>query len=116
MLLFGSRCRGAHRPDSDIDVFIEDESELLWFHPHRCVEFGGPVDAFWWSDSEWTTAVLDDTRALLLVDKWGPCIEVRPITRGEFTDLLRHCPGCHLDPPATLEEWRLLAAGATLVG
>ncbi len=122
MLLFGSRCRGDHRPGSDLDVFAEDVRELLWFHPHVCVEFGGPVDAFWDpGECEWTEAVLNSDRLLAIRDKWGPTVETRPITREDFSNLVDEaCRQRGFDeppsPPATLEAWRtaLIELGQTV--
>ena len=47
IVLFGSRARGDHRPDSDLDLFIEMESSLR--PPERAVAIGAVFGLHPWS-------------------------------------------------------------------
>jgi len=87
MWLFGSRRRGDHRPDSDIDIFLDDGEEIPseWL-----IVNGGPVDAFHLpGDDGWGWAVGDEERALLVWDnRFMRIDDPRPIDIAELTSLV----------------------------
>ena len=56
-VLFGSRARGTHREDSDIDVLVTEE-EAKTIPNQLLTENGGPIDAFYMPESDgWAIAV-----------------------------------------------------------
>jgi len=77
MYLFGSRSPISSkrpRPDSDIDIFIESEDELRQIPSRLLAVNGGPIDAFWYPETDWAFAVGDD-RQLLCWDEWGCTVQ-----------------------------------------
>lgn len=86
MLLFGSRARGTHRPDSDIDVILEDDAEYGWIDAGDLISNGGVVDAFMLSDP---LCSIDSDRRL----STRGIGQVQPITRDELRALIDSLEG-----------------------
>ncbi len=104
--LFGSRARGDHRHDSDIDVLLTpvrvasahpvakdvDLNDLIERLRPLAIEYGGPLDLFVDNGVDWWAAY-DPERVILLGSASGRFIRsqieklertLRPLTRGEL--------------------------------
>ena len=82
--LFGSRAKGLHRPDSDVDVIITEDPEAEVLRPHL-IAHGGPVDAFW-DGPDWLSPVdEEESGRLLMLD--GPTTFI-PITLGNVMAII----------------------------
>lgn len=77
LYLFGSRKDARHRPDSDVDVFIDSDADdpvadeiVARLRPHA-IENGGYLDLFYAGD-DWFCSVYDpDGMRMIAVDRWN---------------------------------------------
>ena len=87
-VLFGSRARGTHREDSDIDVLVtEEEAKMI---PRQLLtENGGPIDAFYMPESDgWAIAVGSyEQRMVRVFDEHEVLIEYKEIDINEVIKL-----------------------------
>ena len=87
-VLFGSRARGTHREDSDIDVLVtEEEAKMI---PRQLLaENGGPIDAFYMPESDgWASAVGSyEQRMVRVFDEHEVLIEYKEIDINEVIKL-----------------------------
>lgn len=107
MYLFGSRspeCPKTPRLDSDIDVFVETDAELVQIPPNLLIVNGGPIDAFWMPSGDVACAIGDDDdRRLQCYDDLGLCVDPVHVSVEEILAMTARWPSADKGKAANQE-------------